>query len=183
MSRAKTRTLSLPVPELSPLFRKLNVCFLALCYLPFRSITWSCMDGFGYYFIEMFPISRWCVALKNQNSIFTGSWIISPFSKIECLLYMKNSLRSITWERFDLGTSYLICLLVITSRWALLMLRSMGQRSRSVWPWAEKNSFRLITWEPLISGTSYLVDRFVMTNRWTLLVLRSVGQRSRSVWL
>ena len=89
---------------------------------------------------------------------------------------------SITEERLGLGTSYLVCRLVMTSRWPLLILMSEGQRSRSWWPCEVKNAFRSITEESLGRGTPYLVCRLAMPSRRPLLILRSVRLKSRSQW-
>ena len=73
--------------------------------------------------------------------------------------------------------------LVTTSKWPLLILRSLGQRSRSQWSSHVCHTcFRSITEERLSVGTLYLVCRLVMTSRWPLLILMSEGQRSGSWW-
>ena len=90
--------------------------------------------------------------------------------------------RSITDERLGVGTSYLVCRLVMTSRWPLLILMSKGQRSRSWWPCEVKNGFRSITEERLGQGTPYLVCRLAMPSRRPLLILRLVRLKSRSQW-
>jgi len=68
-----------------------------------------------------------------------------------------NGFQSITWERFSPGTSNLVGLLVMTHNWTLLVLRSVGQRSRSVWPIAEKrfpfNNLRMLWSRDLILGS------------------------------
>ena len=70
--------------------------------------------------------------------------------------------RSLTEARLGVGTSYLVCMLVMTSGWPLLILMSEGQRSRSWWPCEIKSGFHSITEE-----------RFI---------LRSVLLKSRSQW-
>ena len=79
-------------------FPKLNFFFWALCYLPFRSITWSCMYGFGYYFTKMFFISRRCVACKNGNSVFLDFWNISLFYLFVCLFVTNFNLGHNFWS-------------------------------------------------------------------------------------
>jgi len=80
---------------------------------------------------------------QGRNHFFLIHLYYAPFWKKWGILFLHmsvcrsfgipNGFRSITWERFDPGTSYLVGVLVMTSRWTLLILRSVGQRSRSVW--------------------------------------------------
>ena len=84
---------------------------------------------------------------------------------------------SITEECLGVGTSYLVCRLVMTSSWPLLILMSEGQRSW--WPCEVKSGFRSLTEKRLGRGTPYLVCRLVMVSR---RPLRSVCLKSRSQW-
>ena len=85
-------------------------------------------------------------------------------------------------------SSYVTCRLVMTSWWPLLILGSLGQRSRSCLPW-------MLKWFPLIilktiyhkvfifhmyiTKSSYLTCRLAMTSWWPLLILGSLCQRSK----
>ena len=80
---------------------------------------------------------------------------------------------SITEERLGVGTSYLVCRLVMTSSWPLLILITEGQWSRSWWPCEVKNGFRSITEERFGRGTPYLVCRLAMPSRRPLLISTS----------
>ena len=54
-----------------------------------------------------------------------------------------------SWKPFITKISYFTCSLVITSRWTLSILWSLGQWSRSQWPWMSK-CFTLIFLKTII---------------------------------
>ena len=90
----------------------------------------------------------------------------------------------ITQERSRLGPWNFIGTLVMTGRWPLLILRSLGQRSqvKVTVTGNRKIGFRMITQERLPLGLLNFIGTLVMTGRWPLLIFRSVGQRSKSQW-
>jgi len=54
----------------------------------------------------------------------------------------QNWFRSITQERLDLPSSNLVHTSILGSKWVLLILRSLGKSSRSLWP-SVPNQFRI----------------------------------------
>ena len=52
----------------------------------------------------------------------------------------------ITQQCLDLWSSKLTWRWGLTSRWTLFILRSLGQRSRSQWPWTQKPLLSLSEW-------------------------------------
>jgi hypothetical protein len=58
---------------------------------------------------------------------FWGHWVKGQGHRG---LDYKKLVRPITWECFDPHSSYLAWRLILISRWPLLILRSLGQRSR-----------------------------------------------------
>jgi hypothetical protein len=56
------------------------------------------------------------------------------FTYVRLSVRRPNGFRSITEEHLGLETLKLVWWLVVTSTWPLLILLSMGQRSRSHWP-------------------------------------------------
>ena len=77
------------------------------------------------------------------------------------------------WKPYTTMSSYFTHSFVMTSRWSLFILVSLGQRSRSLWPWNVK-----------MVSADYLENHLlVMTSRWALFIMGSLGQRLQWHWM
>ena len=112
----------------------------------------------GYKFPFVFPfcrpfcLTRWfsLIILKTiYHKVFIFHFslvIISRWPLLSSKVKVPdcwNGFCWLSWKPFITKTSYFTCRLVMTSRWSLLILGSLGQRSRSQWPW-------MLKWFPLI---------------------------------
>ena len=105
-------------------------------------------------------------------------------SKLNVIVTLNVKMVSTDYLEIHLSqSSYFTCGLDMTSTWPLFILGSLGQRSRSQWPWMLKWILLIIVKSicPIIKS-SYFTCRFVMTSRWPLLILWAVCQRSTSQW-
>jgi hypothetical protein len=87
----------------------------------------------------------------------------------------------ITQDRLGLGSWNLIGRLIMTSRWPLLIFRSLGQRSRSRWPEIVKcfpDDYSRTLMARIMKLHRYIDHDWQMTPN----DFQSLGQRSRSQW-
>ena len=121
------------------------------------------------------PSTKWgYIALQMSVSRSVGLSVRRPYF-----------VRMITRHRIDLGLSDLSHTCVSGCRRSLLILRSIGQRSRSQWLstyWHTPNLVWMITRHRIDLGLSNLAQTCVLGCRWSPLILRSIGQRSRLQW-
>ena len=102
-------------------------------------------------------------------------------SKVKVTSYtlMLNLVNTIQTEPFQLGLSNLVHRLLMTRGRHLLILKVMGQRSRSNATYTLLlNLVNRIQTEPFQLGLSNLVHRLLMTRGQHLLILKVMGQRS-----
>ena len=109
----------------------------------FLSITKECLCwGTSYLVCRLVQTSKW--PLLNLFDFEVTRSNVEGHGNLQ----LKNVFYSIIQERLYPGSSYLVCSLVLTCRWSLLIWMSVGQRFRSRWPLAEKwfplNNWRLL---------------------------------------
>jgi hypothetical protein len=109
--------------------------------------------------------------------------IMRPFHLIVmgCNKYRRTPIEytdcSTPYESFAWQTSNLIHGYILKSRWPLLIMRSISQRSN--WIRTCTCTDWSISWEPFAWETLSLVQYYIFRSRWPLLILQSKCERPR----